>query len=140
MADSEPRRVAYTPAEFQCNELAEQQRLIRANPLGILLAAVSTSSSSGSSTATAGTTVSGSSASGQQAASCEVFASHIPFVLLEGPAGSPGKLLCHVARANSLWQDLARAGEATAIFSGPHHYISPAWCTRPTRPHSYGHR
>ena len=44
-------------------------------------------------------------------------------------ANSFGLLACalHVARNNPLWQDLEMRGEATVIFSGPHHYISPRW-------------
>jgi transcriptional regulator len=53
-------------------------------------------------------------------------ASHIPMVLEED--GSPlGVLRGHVSRANSQWRDLEASVEALAIFSGPHHYISPTW-------------
>src|SRR5436853_3148314 len=36
-------------------------------------------------------------------------------------------LVGHIARANPQAADLAGAGEALAIFSGPHAYISPGW-------------
>jgi transcriptional regulator len=53
------------------------------------------------------------------------FATHLP--LLHVDDGSPhGMLIGHVARANSQWQHLAR-GEALAVFSGPHAYVSPSW-------------
>ena len=37
-----------------------------------------------------------------------------------------GALQCHVARNNSIWRDIKK-GRMTAIFSGPHAYISPRW-------------
>ena len=46
-------------------------------------------------------------------------ANHLP-MLLEG-----GVLRGHVARANPVWK--AGAGEALAIFLGPHAYVSPSW-------------
>lgn len=33
----------------------------------------------------------------------------------------------HIARANKQWQDFESGGEALAIFSGAHTYISPRW-------------
>tara|TARA_B100001093_G_scaffold484361_1_gene517700 strand:- start:211 stop:846 length:636 start_codon:yes stop_codon:yes gene_type:complete len=49
----------------------------------------------------------------------------LPFSL--NRTNSPlGSLQCHVARSNSIWQDLKK-GRITAIFSGPHAYISPHW-------------
>lgn len=33
----------------------------------------------------------------------------------------------HFARANPHWQQLSSASRITAIFHGPHHYISPNW-------------
>jgi transcriptional regulator len=53
-------------------------------------------------------------------------ASHIP--LLYYPAhGTTGILRGHIARANPQWQEHVSSTEALAIFSGPQHYISPAW-------------
>ena len=37
-----------------------------------------------------------------------------------------GSLQCHVARNNSIWRDIKK-GRITAIFLGPHAYISPRW-------------
>lgn len=55
-------------------------------------------------------------------------ANHIPLHLsLEpGPQGNLGTLRGHVARANTVWQDLA-GGEALAIFHGPDSYVTPSW-------------
>lgn len=52
-------------------------------------------------------------------------ASHLP-LLLDREAGSQGKLIGHMARANAQWKD-ADGTEAFAIFHGPHAYISPTW-------------
>ena len=51
--------------------------------------------------------------------------SHVP-LLLERDAGGV-RLLGHVARANAHWQALEAAGQVTAIFQGPHGYVSPSW-------------
>lgn len=37
-----------------------------------------------------------------------------------------GRLLGHVARANGVWREVARA-EAVAIFHGPQAYVTPGW-------------
>lgn len=52
-------------------------------------------------------------------------ASHLPFLV----ARRDGQLLlqAHVARANPQVADLDQGGEALAIFSGPHAYVSPSW-------------
>ncbi|QEH31880.1 Protease synthase and sporulation protein PAI 2 [Aquisphaera giovannonii] len=53
-------------------------------------------------------------------------ASHLPLVLEDGPdAGPNGRLLGHMARANTQWKGVE--GEVLAIFSGPHAYVSPSW-------------
>jgi transcriptional regulator len=51
-------------------------------------------------------------------------ASHLP-LLLDRERGPQGTLFGHMARANPHWRE-AR-GEALAVFSGPHAYISPTW-------------
>ena len=52
----------------------------------------------------------------------------VPFVLDADPAGGPGILRTHVARANPLWRRAASlSGEALVVFQGPHGYVSPAW-------------
>lgn len=55
-------------------------------------------------------------------------ASHLP-LLLDPDAGPRGRLLGHMARANPQWRDVD--GEALAVFSGPHAYISPTWYETP---------
>jgi transcriptional regulator len=44
-----------------------------------------------------------------------------------GTAGRYGRLLGHIAIANSQWQTAAPGAEALAIVRGPQAYISPAW-------------
>jgi transcriptional regulator len=53
-------------------------------------------------------------------------ANHIPFEIDSTP-GPLGLLRGHVARANPVWQDCSRNGQALAIFQGPQTYISPSW-------------
>ena len=58
----------------------------------------------------------------------EMTATHLP-LLLDPHAGPHGTLLGHMAMANPQWRDVA--GEALAIFSGPHAYVSPTWYESP---------
>jgi transcriptional regulator len=53
-------------------------------------------------------------------------ASHIPF-LLDRNAGSLGRLIGHVARANSQWKSTRDGSEALAIILGPDAYVTPSW-------------
>jgi transcriptional regulator len=53
-------------------------------------------------------------------------ASHIPLLHYRTETG-PGVLRGHLARANPQWRDHLPLNEALAIFSGPQHYVSPAW-------------
>jgi transcriptional regulator len=53
-------------------------------------------------------------------------ANHIPFELLANE-GALGTLHAHVARANSLWQDVADGDEVLAIFRAGDAYVSPSW-------------
>ncbi len=53
-----------------------------------------------------------------------LIASHLPLIL-DADAGPNGHLLGHMARANPQWRGIQ--GEAMAIFSGPHAYVSPSW-------------
>jgi len=53
-----------------------------------------------------------------------LIASHVPLFLVRD--GSEfGRLEGHFARANDQWRDVS--GEALAIFTGPHAYVSPRW-------------
>jgi transcriptional regulator len=59
--------------------------------------------------------------------------SHVP--LLVDVDGDTIRLRGHVARANGHWETLEGAREATAIFHGPHAYVSPTWyATHPSVP------
>jgi transcriptional regulator len=49
---------------------------------------------------------------------------HVPF-LLDTQRGARGTLIGHVARANSVWQDLQ--DPCVAVFNGPQSYISPSF-------------
>ncbi len=49
-------------------------------------------------------------------------ASHLPFLI----AADRKRLLCHLARQNSQWQQL-EGQQILATFQGPHDYISPSW-------------
>jgi transcriptional regulator len=55
-------------------------------------------------------------------------ATHLP-LLFDAESGPHGRLLGHMARANRQWRDVE--GEALAVFSGPHAYISPTWYETP---------
>jgi transcriptional regulator len=56
---------------------------------------------------------------------------HLPF-LFEPDAGPHGELLFHVARANRIWTLAAEGRPLTAVFNGPHGYVSPRWYERPS--------
>ena len=51
-------------------------------------------------------------------------ANHIPFEA-EGPDDSIVTLKAHIARANTLWQDLQDGAEVLVVFNGPQAYVSP---------------
>lgn len=51
---------------------------------------------------------------------------HIPTVL-DRAAGEYGCLHFHVAKQNPIWKLFDGTREATAVFNGPHAYISPDW-------------
>lgn len=53
-------------------------------------------------------------------------ANHIPF-LLNPNDGPQGVLHCHVARANSVWQDIATGDEVLVVFRAAESYVSPNW-------------
>ena len=57
-----------------------------------------------------------------------IIATHLP-LLLDADAGRHGTLFGHMAMANPQWRDVT--GEALAIFSGPHAYVSPTWYESP---------
>ncbi len=49
--------------------------------------------------------------------------SHLPLLLTDDKS----ELIGHCARANPQWRDFTAGSLVTAIFQGPHAYISPAW-------------
>jgi transcriptional regulator len=62
----------------------------------------------------------------------ELQISHLPLLLQGTLAG--GVLRGHMARANSQLAHCTPGGSATAIFHGPHAYVSPAWYEQPGVP------
>jgi len=88
----------YLPSHFAETKLEELHRIIRENPLGMLV----THSATG------------------------LDADHIPFEL-ESTPGAPTILQAHVARANPLWSEFGDGAEVMVVFRGTHGYISPSW-------------
>ncbi len=56
-----------------------------------------------------------------------VDANGLPFLLDADPAGGPGILRGHVARANAVWREASADAESLVVFQGPQAYITPAW-------------
>jgi len=94
----EESRPMYVPTDFAETDPAELHRLIRAHPLGMLVAV--------------------------QGGAME--AQHLPF-LLDEARGPSGTLLAHVARANAFWTEVAEGAGVLVVFRGAHGYISPNW-------------
>ena len=88
----------YIPEHFAEHRPEQLHRIIRDNPLGILV----TEGESG------------------------MDADHIPFELDTGH-GTYGLLTAHVARANPVWQRCAGGTPVMVIFRGAEGYISPNW-------------
>ena len=95
----------YSPEHFKETNPERISALIKGNPLGMLI------------TAPEG----------------EPFVSHLPFVF-ESSAGSQGKLLGHMARANPQWQHFVEGSKVLVVFQGPHAYVSPSWYSSPGVP------
>jgi len=51
----------------------------------------------------------------------------VPFFLDADPAGGPGILRAHVARANPLWRETRPDAQTLVVFQGAQAYISPSW-------------
>ena len=84
----------YVPAHFKEERVGVLQALIERHPLGTLIA---------------------NGADG-------LTANHIPMqATLE--AGGRGRLRGHIARANSLWREVAEDAPVLAVFIGADHYI-----------------
>lgn len=88
----------YLPPHFEETRLKELHRIIAEHPLGILVF------------------------NGPEG----LEASHLPFEL-DAEAGEHGRLLAHVARANSLWRQVEEGEEVLVIFRAGDAYISPNW-------------
>ena len=88
----------YLPQHFAETRVEELHRIIRENPLGMLV----THSARG------------------------LDANHIPFEFDYAP-GALGTLQAHVARANPLWTEFPDGADVMVVFRGPHGYISPNW-------------
>ena len=92
----------YTPAKFRISEHARLHALMQDYPFAVMV--------------TAG-------AEGLDF-------THLP--LMVAPERGPhGSLLGHMARANPHWRRFDGEQEATAIFTGPHAYVSPSWYASP---------
>lgn len=57
----------------------------------------------------------------------DILATQVPLVADLSPDGAVVRLLGHFARQNPHVGALQHDGRATALFSGPHGYISPSW-------------
>ena len=90
----------YLPAHFEEKRPEVLHTLLRAHPLGLLV----TLNPAG-----------------------ELQANSVPFVLDADPAGGPGILRAHVARANPLWREAGARTESLVVFQGPQAYISPSF-------------
>lgn len=88
----------YVPAKFAETRPEELGRIIRENPLGVLV----THDSAG------------------------LDADHIPFEF-DADEGTHGMLTAHVARANPLWQRCPTGTAVMVVFRGVQAYISPNW-------------
>jgi len=89
----------YLPQHFEETRPDVLHELIRAQPLGLLV----TMNDAG------------------------LQANPVPFILDPDPAGGPGILRAHVARANPLWRETRGDVDALVVFQGPQAYVSPNW-------------
>jgi len=89
----------YLPKHFEESRAEVLHELIRTHPLGLLVTL----------------------------ADAGLQANPVPFILDTDPAGGPGILRAHVARANPLWRETLSDVEALAVFQGPQAYVSPSW-------------
>ena len=90
----------YLPTHFEEKRPEVLAELVRAHPLGLLIT---------------------------QDAGGELAANSVPFVLDADPAGGPGILRAHVARANPLWRAARTDRDSLVAFQGLQAYISPSF-------------
>lgn len=88
----------YIPPHFAETRIEELHRIMRENPLGVLV----TRSAQG------------------------LDANHLPFEL-DADRGASGTLRAHVARANPLLDEIPDGAEVMVVFRGAQGYISPSW-------------
>jgi transcriptional regulator len=88
----------YVPAHFSVPETEALHELINTHPLGILVA----------------NTPNG------------LDANHIPFEF-DANVGEHGLLRFHVARSNTIWQDVKDGDEVLVVFRGEEAYVTPSW-------------
>ncbi len=91
----------YLPAHFAEHRPEVLHRLIGEHPFGLLVT--------------------------QSASNGALVADGVPFVLDEDPAGGPGILRAHVARANPLWREARTDLDSLVVFQGAQAYVSPGW-------------
>jgi transcriptional regulator len=90
----------YLPSHFEEKRPEVLAELVRAHPLGMMIT---------------------------QNASHALAANTIPFLLDADPAGGPGILRAHVARANPVWREAASEFDSLVAFQGGQAYISPSF-------------
>ncbi|HZT56284.1 MAG TPA: FMN-binding negative transcriptional regulator [Burkholderiaceae bacterium] len=90
----------YLPTHFEEKRPELLHALLRAHPLGLLVT---------------------------QDAAGEIAADALPFILDADPAGGPGVLRAHVARANPLWRAARGDIDSLVVFQGEHAYVSPSF-------------
>ena len=93
----------YLPSHFEETRPDVLHAMLRAHPLGLLIT---------------------------QNAAGEMAADSVPFVLdanSTDPAGGPGILRAHVARANPLWREARNDLDSLVVFQGEQAYISPSF-------------
>lgn len=88
----------YVPAHFEESRVEVMHDLIKQHPFGMLV----THGASG------------------------LDANHLPFELAP-KQGELGMLTAHVARVNSVWQDVSNGDEVLVVFRAADAYISPNW-------------
>lgn len=93
----------YTPPMFQAKDEAMLLELCKAHPFGMIVAA-------------------------DAGGAPEI--AHLPLALMRGADGQL-EVLTHVARANPLAALAAKGAPMTAVFLGPHGYVSPTWYAEP---------
>jgi len=93
----------YLPSHFDEQRTDVLHKLVHDHPLGLLITLADTDAGAG------------------------LQANPVPFFLDADPAGGPGILRAHVARANPVWRAARADVETLVVFQGAQAYISPSW-------------